>query len=52
LRSELSADGSARQGRSDRRHQLLDPVVVAGPWLAAAGGAVLGVRRLIRARRR
>lgn len=51
LRSELSADGSARRGRSDRRHQLLDPAVAAGPWLAAAGVAVLGVRRLARARR-
>jgi hypothetical protein len=52
IRSELTADGSARHGRSDRRHQLLDPVVVAGPWLAAAGVAVLGVRRLARALRR
>jgi hypothetical protein len=51
VRSELTADGSARRGRSDRRHQLLDPVVVAGPWLAAAGVGVLGVRRLARARR-
>lgn len=51
LRSELSADGSARRGRSDRRHQLLDPVVAAGPWLAAAGVAVVGVRRLTRALR-
>jgi hypothetical protein len=52
LRSELTADGSARRDRSDRRHQLLDPVVVAGPWLAGAGVAVLGVRRLTRALRR
>ena len=51
VRSELTADGSARRGRSDRRHQLLDPVVVAGPWLAAAGVAVVGVRRLARALR-
>jgi hypothetical protein len=50
-RGELTADGSARRGRSDRRHQLLDPVVVAGPWLAAAGVAVVGVRRLTRALR-
>jgi hypothetical protein len=51
IRSELTADGTARTGRSDRRHQLLDPVVVAGPWLAAAGVTVLGVRRLTRALR-
>ncbi len=52
VRSELGADGSARRDRSDRRHQLLDPVVVAGPWVAAAGVAVLGARRLARAARR
>lgn len=45
--SELSAGGTSRSGRSDRRHQLLDPVVVAGPWVAAAGVAVLGARRLM-----
>src|ERR687893_2509007 len=45
--SELSARGSSRSGRSDRRHHLLDPVVVAGPWVAAAGVAVLGARRLV-----
>jgi hypothetical protein len=46
--SELSAGGTSRRGRSDRRHQLLDPVIVAGPWVAAAGAALLGARRLIR----
>ena len=46
--SELSASGTARSGRSDRRHHLLDPVIVAGPWVAAAGVAVLGARRLAR----
>jgi len=45
--SELSAGGTLRSGRSDRRHHLLDPVVVAGPWVAAAGVAVLGARRLM-----
>ena len=49
--SELSADGSARSGRSDRRHQLLDPIIVAGPWVAGAGAAVLGVRKVARALR-
>jgi hypothetical protein len=45
--SELSAGGTSRSGRSDRRHQVLDPVIVAGPWLAAAGVAFLGARRLV-----
>jgi hypothetical protein len=48
IRSELWAGGSSRSDRSDRRHQLLDPVVVAGPWVAAAGVALLAVRRLAR----
>ncbi len=50
--SELFADGTARSGRSDRRHQLLDPVIVAGPGVVAAGVAVLGARRLVRRARR
>src|ERR671917_377067 len=45
--SELRAGGTSRTGRSDRRHHLLDPVVVAGPWVAAAGVAGLGARRLV-----
>lgn len=51
VRGELTADGSARRGRSDRRHQWLDPVVAAGPWVAAAGATALGVRRVARALR-
>jgi hypothetical protein len=43
---------SSRAGRVDVRHQVLDPVIVAGPWVAAAGGAVLGVRKLVRTVRR
>jgi hypothetical protein len=46
--SELSTGGTARSGRSDRRHHVLDPVIVAGPWAAAAGGAFLAGRRLVR----
>ncbi len=46
--SELSAEGTARSGRSDRRHQLLDPVIVAGPWVAAGGVALLGARKAVR----
>ena len=45
--SELSAGGTSRSGRSDRRHHLLDPVIVGGPWVAAAGVAFLGARRLV-----
>lgn len=49
LRSEFTRGGlRSRRGRSDARHHLLDPVVVAGPWVAAAGAAVLGVRKLTR----
>ena len=46
--SEISAGGTLRRGRSDRRHHLLDPVIVGGPWVVAAGAAVLGARRLAR----
>jgi hypothetical protein len=45
--SELSAGGTSRSGRSDRRHHLLDPVIVAGPWVAAAGVGFLAARRLV-----
>jgi hypothetical protein len=45
--SEVSAGGTSRSGRSDRRHHLLDPVIVAGPWVAAAGVAVFVARRLV-----
>lgn len=48
VRAELTARGTVRRGRSDRRHHLLDPVIVAGPWVAVAGAAVLGGRRLLR----
>jgi hypothetical protein len=46
--SERWAGGTARRGRSDRRHHPLDPVIVAGPWVVAGGAAALGVRRLLR----
>jgi hypothetical protein len=35
--------------RTDLVHQPLDPVVVAGPWVVAVAGAVLGARKLVRA---
>jgi hypothetical protein len=53
VRTEFTHGGAgSRRGRSDVRHQLLDPVVVVGPWVAGAGAAFLGVRRVLRAVRR
>ena len=53
VRTELTHDGAgSRRGRSDARHQLLDPLVVVGPWVAGAGAAFLGARRVVRAVRR
>ncbi len=42
---------SSRYGvkRTDTVHQPLDPVLVAGPWVAGAAVAWLGVRRVVRA---
>jgi hypothetical protein len=52
VRTELSHDGlGSRRGRSDARHQVLDPLVVAGPWVAGVAGAVAVGRRLRRALR-
>ena len=42
---------ASRRGRVDVRHQALDPLIVAGPWLLGAGLAVQGVRRVVRALR-
>ncbi|WP_100500209.1 hypothetical protein [Geodermatophilus chilensis] len=53
LRSELTRGGlRSRRGRSDARHHVLDPVVVAGPWVAGAAVTWTGARRLVRALRR
>ena len=53
LRGELTHGGlRSRRGRSDARHQIVDPVVVAGPWVAGAAVAYTGVRRVVRALRR
>jgi hypothetical protein len=50
VRAEFGHRGlSSRKGRVDLRHQVLDPVIVAGPWVAAAAGAVVGARKLVRA---
>jgi hypothetical protein len=53
--SEFTHHGlSSRLGRkrTDLKHQPLDPIIVAGPWAAAAGAASVGVRTLVRAVRR
>lgn len=53
MRSELTHGGlSSRKGRVDVRHQALDPAIVAGPWVAGAGLAFLGARKVVRALRR
>ena len=53
--SEFSHHGVAsRVGkkRADLTHQPLDPIIVAGPWVAAGGVGYLGVKRLLKAARR
>jgi hypothetical protein len=53
VRAEFTHGGlRSRKGRVDPRHQVLDPVVVAGPWAVAAGAAYLGGRRVVRSLRR
>jgi hypothetical protein len=53
VRAEFTHHGlGSRRGRVDVRHQVLDPVIVAGPWLAAGWAATASVRRLVRAARR
>src|SRR3954469_19140130 len=43
LRGELTGGGlRSRRGRSDARHHVLDPVVVAGPWVAGAAVTWIG----------
>ena len=53
ITSELTHHGiGSRYGRqrADVWHQPLDPVIVAGPWVLAAGLGYVGVRALVRAR--
>jgi hypothetical protein len=53
VKAEFTHGGVAsRRGRSDARHHLLDPVIVAGPWIAGAAAAVSGARKAVRAQRR
>jgi hypothetical protein len=55
VRSEFTHHGlSSRVGvkRTDLAHLWLDPIVVAGPWIAAAGLTLRQARKLVRAFRR
>jgi len=55
VRAEFTRGGlSSRLGkkRADVTHHAIDPIVVAGPWVAAIGGAVLGARAVVRGLRR
>jgi hypothetical protein len=54
VRSELTHGGVRSRTatkRADLAHQPLDPVIVAGPWVAAGAVASLGVRKLVRSLR-
>lgn len=37
-----------RRGRADAGHHLLDPVIVAGPWVVALAAGAVVVRRVVR----
>ncbi len=37
--------------RADLVHQPLDPIIVAGPWVAAGGATIVGARKLVSALR-
>jgi hypothetical protein len=53
--SEFSRHGvSSRVGRkrADVRHQMLDPVIVAGPWVLVGGLLISTVRKVLRRGRR
>ena len=51
IKAEFTHHGLASRigrKRTDLVHQPLDPVIVAGPWVAAAGAAFAGGRALVR----
>ena len=48
VRAEITRHGFASrrgQGRADMKHQIMDPVLVAGPWLGGLALAAVAVRR-------
>jgi len=52
--SEFSGNGARSrvgQKRADVNHQWIDPLMVGGPWVLAAGGLVVVARRILRKRR-
>jgi hypothetical protein len=52
--SEFTHHGIASrlgQKRADLKHQTLDPIIVAGPWILAGGVAYLAAKALRNARR-
>jgi len=52
VKAEFTHSGlSSRAGRVDARHHVLDPVIVAGPWVAGVLLAGKGVRRVVGALR-
>jgi hypothetical protein len=53
VRAEFTYGGlRSRRGRADARHHVLDPLVVAGPWVAGAWAITRTARRAVRALRR
>lgn len=49
IRAEFAGHGIAsRRGRVDVRHQWIDPLLVAGPWVGAAAVSIGVLRRLRR----
>jgi hypothetical protein len=44
-------DSRIGKHRADVVHQMMDPIIVAGPWLLAGGVVFLAVRSLIRSDR-
>ena len=54
VRSEFTHSGLGsrlRKNRADVGHQVLDPVIVAGPWVAVGAAAYLGARAVVRSLR-
>ena len=55
VRSEFTHHGAASRlgrNRADAGHHALDPLIVAGPWVLAAGGVGYVATKLVRSLRR